>query len=322
MSEHPTDPAYEETRRKAEQSFYRGFDDWLQKLGEEGARLPLEQHVSEWVTDWGEARKTVSVTQRRLRMKFMDGLGELCSNYAKAELRAFAELLQRRGIPPSQIASQLEKYAEQVLKENYERKWKRALDHIHQLNFDVLGYYQEPWRNVQANISRFLREELEPEVWFRDSGQAASSASEEGRQRPALQWDLFICHASEDKENFVRPLAEALQQKALKVWYDEITLKLGDSLRESIDRGLQDSRFGVVVLSHNFFAKDWPQRELDGLEALEKNGRKVILPIWHNLTRDEVCSYSPTLAGRYAALSSDGIASVVTKIFEAIQEDR
>ena len=133
------------------------------------------------------------------------------------------------------------------------------------------------------------------------------------------QWDLFICHASEDKENFVRPLAVALLGKNLKVWYDEITLTLGDSLQKSIDRGLKDSRFGVVVLSHDFFAKDWPQRELDGLVALERNGRKVILPIWHNLTRDDVCRYSPTLAGRIAALSSDGIATVVTKILDAIQ---
>ena len=138
----------------------------------------------------------------------------------------------------------------------------------------------------------------------------------------AFQWDLFICHASEDKENFVRPLAKALLQKNLKVWYDEITLTLGDSLQKSIDRGLKDSRFGVVVLSHDFFAKNWPQRELDGLVALERNGRKVILPIWHNLTRDEVCCYSPTLAGRYAALSSDGIDTVVTKILDAIQGNR
>ena len=108
-------------------------------------------------------------------------------------------------------------------------------------------------------------------------------------------------------------------QENLKVWYDEFTLTLGDSLQKSIDRGLKDSRFGVVVLSHDFFAKDWPQRELDGLEALERNGRKVILPIWHNLTRDDVCRYSPTLAGRIAALSSDGIATVVTKILDAIQ---
>jgi hypothetical protein len=50
---------------------------------------------------------------------------------------------------------------------------------------------------------------------------------------------LFISHASEDKEDFVRPLAETLQQLGVKVWYDEFTLKVGDSLRRKIDSGLE-----------------------------------------------------------------------------------
>jgi len=75
-----------------------------------------------------------------------------------------------------------------------------------------------------------------------------------------LLHDVFICHASEDKEDFVRPLAEALRARHLDVWYDEFTLSIGDSLREAIDRGLADSRFGIVVFSRNFFQKRWPQR--------------------------------------------------------------
>ena len=49
--------------------------------------------------------------------------------------------------------------------------------------------------------------------------------------------DVFICHASEDKDEFVRPLAEALKSHHLEVWYDEFTVDVGDSLREAIDRG-------------------------------------------------------------------------------------
>jgi hypothetical protein len=70
--------------------------------------------------------------------------------------------------------------------------------------------------------------------------------------------DVFICHASEDKGDFVRPLADELQRQGLRVWYDEFTLKVGDSLRREIDRGLRDARYGVVVLSPAFFVKDWP----------------------------------------------------------------
>ena len=68
-------------------------------------------------------------------------------------------------------------------------------------------------------------------------------------------WDAFISHASEDKDDFVRPLADGLTECGLSVWFDEFELKVGDRLRESIDRGLSQSRFGIVVLSPHFFEK-------------------------------------------------------------------
>jgi hypothetical protein len=96
-------------------------------------------------------------------------------------------------------------------------------------------------------------------------------------------WDVFISHASEDKEAFVRPLARGLAERGVTVWFDEFTLAIGDSLRRSIDQGLARSRFGVVVISKNFLHKEWPQKELDGLVAREINGIKVILPVWHQI---------------------------------------
>src|SRR5690606_22849016 len=112
--------------------------------------------------------------------------------------------------------------------------------------------------------------------------------------------DFFISHASEDKDGFVRELAEALRRKGANVWYDEFTLKVGDSLRRNIDRGLASSRFGVVVLSEQFFRKEWPNKELDGLVALEVQGQTRILPIWHKVSKDEVTRYSPPLADKVA----------------------
>ncbi len=135
----------------------------------------------------------------------------------------------------------------------------------------------------------------------------------------AMQYDLFICHTSEDKATFVRPLAEALQAKNVAVWYDEFTLKLGDSIRRSIDKGLKQSRFGAVVLSPAFFQKAWPQYELDGLAEREMQGSdKVILPIWHDVGHSDVMEYSPPLAGRKAVKTSDGIAAVVDGLLEVI----
>jgi hypothetical protein len=116
----------------------------------------------------------------------------------------------------------------------------------------------------------------------------------------AEEFDLFISHATEDKEGIVRDLVAALDRRGVHVWYDETQLRIGDSLRRKIDSGLARSRFGLVVVSHAFFAKNWPQYELDGLVSLEMAGRQRILPVWHDITKDEVLDYSPSLADKVA----------------------
>lgn len=141
----------------------------------------------------------------------------------------------------------------------------------------------------------------------------------EQKDPPREVWDLFICHASEDKDDFVRPLAEKLVSAGLKVWYDDFALKVGDSLRRSIDEGLSKSRFGVVVLSPSFFRKEWPQKELDGLVAKEGDGANVILPVWHKLDRDEVKKYSLILSDKVAAKSSDGLEVVFSKLLGVVR---
>jgi hypothetical protein len=132
-------------------------------------------------------------------------------------------------------------------------------------------------------------------------------------------WDVFISHASEDKEPFVISLAKALTDSGVRVWLDDFVLQLGDSLRRSIERGLRASRYGVVVLSPRFFEKEWPQKELDGMAALEVDGRKVILPIWHEVGVAEVRAYSPILADRVAIRSDQGLGAVVKRILDVIQ---
>jgi hypothetical protein len=129
---------------------------------------------------------------------------------------------------------------------------------------------------------------------------------------------IFICHASEDKESFVQPLAEALRS-GFDVWYDEWTLTIGDSLLKKINEGLTSCDFAVVVLSPSFFNKRWPQAELDGLFALEETTGKMILPIWKDLSGAEVAKFSPILAGRLAARAADGVPQVVAEIRRAIE---
>jgi len=134
-------------------------------------------------------------------------------------------------------------------------------------------------------------------------------------------WDIFISHASEDKDAVARPLAEHLRSLGLTVWYDEFTLSLGDSLRQSIDYGLANSKFGVVILSPDFFSKNWPTRELDGLFAKETYSGKVILPVWHNIDQAGVSKRSPMLADRIAAITSKGLDVVVREIMRVVDPE-
>jgi len=132
-------------------------------------------------------------------------------------------------------------------------------------------------------------------------------------------WDVFISHAWEDKETVARPLAEALSREGLKVWYDEFALTLGDSLRRSIDRGLAKSKYGVVILSPHFFAKEWPRRELDGLTAREASSGKTILPVWHNVTREDVERFSPVLADKLGVSTARGLDTVIQEILRVLR---
>lgn len=133
-----------------------------------------------------------------------------------------------------------------------------------------------------------------------------------------MSWDLFISHASEDKEEIARPLAALLESRGHKVWFDECELTLGDSLRQRIDQGLVQSRFGIVILSPSFFAKEWPRKELDGLVAREDSQQKVILPVWHGIDSTDVAKFSPLLAGRLAVSSTRGLAAIAVAIEAAM----
>lgn len=131
--------------------------------------------------------------------------------------------------------------------------------------------------------------------------------------------NLFLSHASEDKP-FVEELAEALRNAGHKVWLDKWVLKLGDSLREKIDEGLKECDYGVVVFSKVFFAKKWTNLEVDGLLARETPEKKLFLPVWKDVTEEDVRAFSPILCGRLAADAAWGIATVVEKINDLEQK--
>jgi len=185
---------------------------------------------------------------------------------------------------------------------------KRISDKTAELHKYEQQLYTEQQKEQKKLVESLKRKEQEEKARQAQLLAKIQSAPREMESRSGLVrassqeaiHDAFISHASEDKDDLVRPLAEALQRNGCLIWYDEFQLRVGDSLRRSIDKGLARSRFGIVVLSPAFFAKNWTQYELDGLVAKEMTGGKVILPIWHKVSKDEVMSYSPSLADKFA----------------------
>lgn len=201
----------------------------------------------------------------------------------------------------------------------YLRKWDSIID-IRRLNTQVYNNKMEC--PSKEELQKIYEESHEPikelcDRWKKIIPEGTLCILPNEKE---FKYDVFISHASEDKEHFVRPLAQLLIEKNIKVWYDEITITIGDSLRGSIDKGLSESKYGIVILSKAFFKKEWPRKELDGLFSREDGKDKVILPIWYEIEKEDVRKFSPILADKIAVSSKDGLDKIVQEILRVINK--
>ena len=122
--------------------------------------------------------------------------------------------------------------------------------------------------------------------------------------------DIFLCHASEDKESVVRPLASVLKSHDITCWLDEAEISWGESITRKVNQGLATSRFVLVVLSAYCMDKNWPQRELDAAQNLEASSGLVrILPllVGDSAQRQRILASLPLLNDkRYLVWDGDG----------------
>ena len=158
---------------------------------------------------------------------------------------------------------------------------------------------QEEQKKLHINYERQIKN-LRSKIQMQSIIENSNTSHNLYEQNDSIKYDVFISHATEDKEDFVEELVIELQRLDIKVWYDKICIKWGESLRSKIDEGLRNSRFGIVVLSQAYISKGWAQYELEGLFNIEMTNGKTILPIWHNITKSQVLQFSPTIAGRMA----------------------
>lgn len=152
-------------------------------------------------------------------------------------------------------------------------------------------------------------------IEFRDEEYAKRATYEE-------QPIAFISHDSRDKQDIVRPLVTRLQSMMIPLWYDEYSLNIGDNLRESIEKGLKVCERCILVLSPNFLGNiGWTKVEFDAIFSREiVENKKLILPIWVNVTARDVHDYSMALACKFGLNWSLGVDEVAKLLFRELVE--
>lgn len=138
----------------------------------------------------------------------------------------------------------------------------------------------------------------------------------------AGEYDVFISHASEDKETVVDGLAQQLEALQVEVWYDDDQIQIGDSLMDSLNEGLRGSRYGVIVLSENFIDKNWPESELKALIQRYQQDDVGIMPLRYGVPHDAIIDSYPLLSDLVSQpISPETIQDRVQDIYNVVNEN-
>lgn len=136
------------------------------------------------------------------------------------------------------------------------------------------------------------------------------------------EYDAFISHAVEDKIPIANELCAKLERAGLKIWYSGKELGVGDSIEKTIERGLNRSRYGIVIFSPTYLAKNWTIREFYTLLAKEIEEQKVILPVLYNISLDDLRNRDMVMADRFAVNANKGIDFVVDRLVSEIKKQK
>jgi hypothetical protein len=139
-------------------------------------------------------------------------------------------------------------------------------------------------------------------IWIERRGRGVKREQGDG---PHIPFDVFLAYAWQDSSQFAQDLANALQAHNLRVWLDQEQVQMGDDLFQKIDEGMDQSRYGLVILSPHFFNSAWSSRELDALIKRESKGSPSILPIWYGVSEEDVIQHVPALASRIAIRATE-----------------
>ncbi len=254
----------------------------------------LERQVADQMRTEVRCQQTIANLERSMR-NCSASLIQSKLSQIDSQKRSQQRAIDKRTNLSAQIARKRDErtrqsqYLQRAVKEE-NRQQQRA-------QADMMRRYENRISELKVASSQSVSTQFSPQNLYSDAG--------------TEKYDVFISHASEDKEGFVNEFKAELERRGVDVWIDEIAIGWGDSLRAKIDNGLKNSRFGIVVISRHYIRKGWTNYELDGLFEKEMTCGKTILPIWHDISKKEVQDFSPTLAGRKAMTTGNMTAAEI-----------
>ncbi|MBC1645826.1 TIR domain-containing protein [Listeria welshimeri] len=270
----------------------------------------LEKKMADLVKKEADRTKKIGTTQRSITKNTSASTLKTKARQIEGYQKELAKILSDKADINKKIADKRKKMSDASLKLQKEESTQAK---------SLAKQQEKVYATYEKQISELTKQVTEQATIATTPNNIFNSEGTE-------EFDVFLSHAAEDKESFCDEFSIILQEKYnLKVWYDSISIKWGDSIRAEIDKGLKKSKFGVVILSRNYIKKYWTNYELEALFQIESNGGKVILPIWHDITKKEIQDFSPTLAGKLAMntgiMTPDEIAEKLNELFQSSQEN-
>lgn len=203
-----------------------------------------------------------------------------------------------------------------------ERIVKQVKDEHNKTAYEKIDFYTHNKNTILSRAKKNTGSYGEIRFRFPTISTQKSKSKSKRKNNILKKWDVFISHAHQDK-TIAEPFVKKLKELNVKVWYDKDVLRWGDSLMDSINKGLKDSFYGVVILSKTFFKKHWTKTELRALLSLSNaTGERKILPLFYKITHEEIVDKYPILADIVGRSWDDGLDTLAQEIKELVDEKR
>ena len=237
----------------------------------------------------------------------------ISKNASAATIRSKQREIERHITASNKASAESADYAKKIADKRTKRN--NAYQKLQKEQQKEQQTQQKILKNMQQEYEKRIAE-LQSQALPTDINMGNNALSEQTIE----EYDAFISHAWEDKDDFVDELVVEMRKAGITVWYDTTKISWGDSMRQRIDEGLRRSKFGVVVLSPNYIAegKYWTKAELNGLFQLESINGKMLLPIWYNLNKQDVINFSPIIADKKAMTTASMTAKEIAEELAAL----